>query len=85
MLQQVVLGELEVSVVEDCVGLRAELGVDLEQALEGFLAGQLVVELGQERLALAQGDLEPRFLVWFVCSICLFVCLFVGWRSSGWR
>lgn len=65
VLQQVVLGESQVSIV-DRVRFRTELGVDVEQTLERFLPGQLVVKLGQKASALGERFLEFAFLVWVV-------------------
>lgn len=66
MLQKVVLGESQVSIV-DCVRFRTELGVDVEQTLERFLPGQLAVELSQESPTLSERFLEFAFLVLVVC------------------
>lgn len=71
VLQQVVLGEPQMSVV-DCVGFGTELGVDVEQALEGFLPGEPVVQLGQQLAALGERLLQSGFLLGVVC-VCLLV------------
>jgi len=64
-LQQVVLGELvgRPRLVEDCLRLGREVGVDVEQPLEGLLAGQLLVQLIEQRPTLGQRLLQFGLLL----------------------
>ena len=80
MLEQIVLGELDrLLVVEDCIGFRRELGINVEQALERLFSGQLRVQLGQKGPTLAQGPLQFCLLViGFVCGFGKCLCLLLN-------
>jgi len=67
VLQEVVFCEFEALVV-DCVGFGTELGVNVEQTLEGFLHGKLMVELSQQSLALSERVPQFCLLVLVVWS-----------------